>query len=207
MIAKLSGQVDSIGVDHLVMDVGGVGFMVFCSSKFLTTAQLAKKLHLFIETHIREDHIHLYGFGSEQERAVFRLLTSVQGVGPKSALAIQSALNAQEISQAVHHDQKTMLMRANGIGAKLATRIIMELKDKILGDLALAPSSTIVQENQQSSSLLPAKMMEDAVSALVNLGYRRVDVVRVIQQVTQKNISETWTLSALIRKTLAELSV
>jgi Holliday junction DNA helicase RuvA len=128
-------------------------------------------------------------------------------VGPKSALAIQSALNAQEISQAVHHDQKTMLMRANGIGAKLATRIIMELKDKILGDLALAPSSTIVQENQQSSSLLPAKMMEDAVSALVNLGYRRVDVVRVIQQVTQKNISETWTLSALIRKTLAELSV
>ena len=206
MIAKLSGQVDSIGVDHLVIDVGGVGFMVFCSSKFLAIAQLAKKLHLFVETHIREDHIHLYGFGSEQERAVFRLLTSVQGVGPKSALAIQSALNAQEIGQAVHHDQKTILMRANGIGAKLATRIIMELKDKILGDLALAPLST-VQENQQSSALLPAQMMEDAVSALVNLGYRRVDVVQVIQQVTQKNISETWTLSALIRKTLAELSV
>ncbi len=206
MIAKLSGQVDSIGVDHLVIDVGGVGFMVFCSSKFLAIAQLAKKLHLFVETHIREDHIHLYGFGSEQERAVFRLLTSVQGVGPKSALAIQSALNAQEIGQAVHHDQKTILMRANGIGAKLATRIIMELKDKILGDLALAPLST-VQENQQSSALLPAQMMEDAVSALVNLGYRRVDVVQVIQRVTQKNISETWTLSALIRKTLAELSV
>ena len=206
MIAKLSGQVDSIGVDHLVIDVGGVGFMVFCSSKFLAIAQLAKKLHLFVETHIREDHIHLYGFGSEQERAVFRLLTSVQGVGPKSALAIQSALNAQEIGQAVHHDQKTILMRANGIGAKLATRIIMELKDKMLGDLAAAPLSTI-QENQESSALLPAKMMEDAVSALVNLGYRRVDVVRVIQQVTQKNISETWTLSALIRKTLAELSV
>ncbi|HPI62392.1 MAG TPA: Holliday junction branch migration protein RuvA [Alphaproteobacteria bacterium] len=206
MIAKLSGQVDSIGADHLVIDVGGVGFMVFCSSKFLAIAQLAKKLNLFVETHIREDHIHLYGFGSEQERAVFRLLTSVQGVGPKSALAIQSALSAQEIGQAVHHDQKTMLMRANGIGAKLATRIIMELKDKMLGDLAAAPLSTI-QENQESSALLPAKMMEDAVSALVNLGYRRVDVVRVIQQVTQKNISETWTLSALIRKTLAELSV
>ena len=89
MIAKLSGQVDSIGADHLVIDVGGVGFMVFCSSKFLAIAQLAKKLNLFVETHIREDHIHLYGFGSEQERAVFRLLTSVQGVGPKSALAIQ----------------------------------------------------------------------------------------------------------------------
>lgn len=206
MIAKLSGQVDSIGADHLVIDVGGVGFMIFCSSKFLAIAQPAKKLNLFIETHIREDHIHLYGFGSEQERSVFRLLTSVQGVGPKSALAIQSALNAQEIGQAVHQEQKSMLMRANGIGAKLATRIIMELKDKMLGDLAIASPASL-KENQPSSELLPAKMMEDAISALVNLGYRRLDVIRVIQLVTQKNISETWTLSALIRKTLAELSV
>ena len=206
MIAKLFGQIDTIGVDYAVIDVNGVGYLVFCSRKLLDVLKLGQKQTLFVETHMREDHIHLYGFASESERTTFRLLTSVQGVGPKSALAIQSALTVHEIAQSIQQEQKNLLMKANGIGAKLATRIVMELKDKWVADISLA---TLPKTNdaEKDGSTLPAKITDDAVSALLNLGYRRSDVLRAIDQVTRKNPSSDWTLSILIRHALAELSL
>ncbi len=206
MIAKLFGQIDTIGVDYAVIDVNGVGYLVFCSRKLLDVLKLGQKQTLFVETHMREDHIHLYGFATESERTTFRLLTSVQGVGPKSALAIQSALTVHEIAQSIQQEQKNLLMKANGIGAKLATRIVMELKDKWVADISLA---TLPKTNdaEKDGSTLPAKITDDAVSALLNLGYRRSDVLRAIDQVTRKNPSSDWTLSILIRHALAELSL
>lgn len=206
MIAKLFGQIDTIGVDYAVIDVNGVGYLVFCSRKLLDLLKLGQKQTLFVETHMREDHIHLYGFATESERTTFRLLTSVQGVGPKSALAIQSALTVHEIALSIQQEQKNLLMKANGIGAKLATRIVMELKDKWIADISLA---TLPKTNDaaKDGSTLPAKITDDAVSALLNLGYRRTDVLRAIDQVTRKNPSSDWTLSILIRHALAELSL
>ncbi|HMS44997.1 MAG TPA: Holliday junction branch migration protein RuvA [Alphaproteobacteria bacterium] len=206
MIAKLFGQIDTIGVDYAVIDVNGVGYLVFCSRKLLDVLKLGQKQTLFVETHMREDHIHLYGFATESERTTFRLLTSVQGVGPKSALAIQSALTVHEIALSIQQEQKNLLMKANGIGAKLATRIVMELKDKWIADISLA---TLPKTNDaaKDGSTLPAKITDDAVSALLNLGYRRTDVLRAIDQVTRKNPSSDWTLSILIRHALAELSL
>lgn len=206
MIAKLFGQIDTIGVDYAVIDVNGVGYLVFCSRTLLDVLKLGQKQTLFVETHMREDHIHLYGFATESERTTFRLLTSVQGVGPKSALAIQSALTVHEIALSIQQEQKNLLMKANGIGAKLATRIVMELKDKWIADISLA---TLPKTNDaaKDGSTLPAKITDDAVSALLNLGYRRTDVLRAIDQVTRKNPSSDWTLSILIRHALAELSL
>lgn len=206
MIAKLFGQIDTIGVDYAVIDVNGVGYLVFCSRKLLDLLKLGQKQTLFVETHMREDHIHLYGFATESERTTFRLLTSVQGVGPKSALAIQSALTVHEIALSIQQEQKNLLMKANGIGAKLATRIVMELKDKWIADISLA---TLPKTNDaaKDGSTLPTKITDDAVSALLNLGYRRTDVLRAIDQVTRKNPSSDWTLSILIRHALAELSL
>ena len=206
MIAKLFGQIDTIGVDYAVIDVNGVGYLVFCSRKLLDVLKLGQKQTLFVETHMREDHIHLYGFATESERTTFRLLTSVQGVGPKSALAIQSALTVHEIALSIQQEQKNLLMKANGIGAKLATRIVVELKDKWIADISLA---TLPKTNdaEKDGSTLPEKITDDAVSALLNLGYRRTDVLRAIDQVTRKNPSSDWTLSILIRHALAELSL
>ncbi|MBL8686298.1 MAG: Holliday junction branch migration protein RuvA [Alphaproteobacteria bacterium] len=206
MIAKLFGQIDTIGVDYAVIDVNGVGYLVFCSRKLLDVLKLGQKQTLFVETHMREDHIHLYGFATESERTTFRLLTSVQGVGPKSALAIQSALTVHEIALSIQQEQKDLLMKANGIGAKLATRIVVELKDKWIADISLA---TLPKTNdaEKDGSTLPEKITDDAVSALLNLGYRRTDVLRAIDQVTRKNPSSDWTLSILIRHALAELSL
>ena len=206
MIAKLFGQIDTIGVDYAVIDVNGVGYLVFCSRKLLDVLKLGQKQTLFVETHMREDHIHLYGFASESERTTFRLLTSVQGVGPKSALAIQSALTVHEIAQSIQQEQKNLLMKANGIGAKLATRIVMELKDKWVADISLATLPK-TNDTEKDGSTLTAKITDDAVSALLNLGYRRSDVLRAIDQVTRKNPSSDWTLSILIRHALAELSL
>ena len=138
MIAKLSGVVDQAGADWAIIDVGGVGYLVFAASR--TLARLpppGQPASLLIETHVREDHIHLYGFADAASRDWFRLLITVQGVGARVALAVQSALDADELLRAVASQDKASLTRASGVGPKLAGRIVAELKDKV-GALSLA---------------------------------------------------------------------
>lgn len=174
MIAKLKGLVDSNGEDWVIIDVGGVGYLVFCSSKTLARLpQAGQATALHIETHVREDHITLYGFADLGERDWFRLLTTVQGVGSKVALALLSALSAEDLSRAISAGDKAMLSRANGVGPKLAARLVTELKDKAVG-IALGP--VMVQAGPAAAAApLGAGPLEDAISALVNLGYRRVE--------------------------------
>jgi len=196
MIAKLTGLVDSLGEDWAVIDVNGVGYLVYCGAKTLSRLpRIGEAARLFIETHVREDHIHLFGFADEEERAWFRLLQTVQGVGAKVALAILSTLAPQELSQAIASGDKAMLSRPAGVGAKLAARLAVELKDKAVGVL---PAGAFVPAEGVGAAV------EDAISALVNLGYRRAEAQMAVAKVSGALGADAKT-PALIRAGLQEL--
>jgi Holliday junction DNA helicase RuvA len=155
-------------------------------------------LRLLIETHVREDHIHLYGFADEAERSWFRLLTTVQGVGARLGLAILSVLAPDALATAILAQDKAALSRADGVGPKLATRIGTELKDKV-GGIALGPAAAISVGAPEGAAAA------DAVSALVNLGYSRSDAFGAVAQAA-KRLGEAAKIDALIRVGLQELS-
>lgn len=190
MIAKLKGRVDSVGDDWAVIDVGGVGYLVFCASRTLGRLPAAgEAVEVFVETHVREDHIHLYGFLSDAERACFRLLTTVQGVGAKVALAILSVGAPEQLAQAIAAQDKALFARANGVGPKLAQRIVSELKDKAAHLAMAAPLKMAAVAGGEAAPVAVAPAdggaVEDAVSALVNLGYGRADAFAAVSRAAQ----------------------
>jgi len=202
MIAKLTGILDSVGDDWAILDVGGVGYLVFCSTR--TLAQLpgtGEAVSFVIETHIREDHIHLYGFLDHAERDWFKLLTTVQGVGAKVGLGIQSVLGPKELSDAILAQDKGMITRAPGVGPKLATRLLTELKDKVGGMASIAPAMA----GAIAASDTDRAAMEDAVSALVNLGDRRGDALGAVTG-AMRSIGDDAGVEGLIRAGLKELT-
>ena len=198
MIAKLKGILDSILTDYVILDVGGVGYRVFCSTK--TMAKLAGIGHpaaLFIETQVREDHIHLFGFADADEQNAFNLLTTVQGVGARVALAILSALSATDIHMAVMTADSKAFTRANGVGPKLATRIVSELKNKVGG----LGTDTIVSLTPPAGA--NSAVLEEAISALVNLGYGRSESGMIVAGILRQTPDAD--LSTLIRLSLKEI--
>jgi len=199
MIASLSGVVEQIGAESVVVDVGGVGYLVFAASR--TLARLPARgepIRLLIETHVREDHIHLYGFADEAERGWFRILTTVQGVGAKTAVAVLSALAPDALTAAVIAQDKAALTQAAGVGRKLAQRIVMELRDK-LGAVALgAPAD-------DDASPAGGAVAGDAVSALVNLGYPRTDAFAAVSAAARALGAEA-RFDALLKASLKELA-
>lgn len=199
MIAKLSGRLDSAGENACVIDVGGVGYLVFCSARTLQAMPApGGAVSLLVETNVREDHIHLYGFAEAVERDWFNLLTGVQGVGARVALGLLSVLAPGEIAQAIVAQDKTMMTRAPNVGPKLAARICSELKDKA-GNLAIGPG---IMRRPAVGVSGPAG---DAVSALVNLGYRQIDAHGAVQGAIVDLGPET-DLQALIRASLKALA-
>ncbi len=203
MIGKLTGQVDSAGEDWTLIDVAGVGYHVFCSRRSLERLPPGSgPVALLVETHVREDHIHLYGFIDQAERDWFRLLCTVQGVGARMALAILSVLSPQDLIQAIAAQDKAQLTRAGGVGPKLASRILVELKDKA-GKLVLGPAAVAVPPNGTGSGL--GRAAEDAVSALVNLGYGRSESFGAVVQASRA-LGDRAPLEALITAGLKELS-
>lgn len=210
MIAKLKGLVDSVGEGHVVVDVNGVGYLVFCASRTLSALPpIGEAVSLSIETHVREDHIHLYGFTSDNEKNAFLLVTKVQGVGTKVALAILSVLSPDQIAQAVAAQDKAPFNRAAGVGPKLAARIVTELKDKV-GGIALAPVLPgKPAKGAKGKAAVPddsaVTLVDDAVSALVNLGYGRADAFGAVSRVIHA-AGEAPALDVLIPEALKELS-
>jgi Holliday junction DNA helicase RuvA len=203
MIAKLAGLLDQIMPDGAVIDVGGVGYLVFCSTR--TIGQLpapGAAARLLVETHVREDHIHLYGFIDAVERDWFRLLTTVQGVGARLALALLSALSPDQLALAILSQDKATLARADGVGPRLAARIANELRDKV-GGLATAAPATVTASPATTGK--EAGAAADAVSALVNLGYRRAEAFGAVAAAARK-LGEAAALDALIRAGLQELA-
>ena len=201
MIARLTGKIEPLGEDRIIVDVGGVGYLVFCSGRTLGRLPAdGSTVQLYIETHVREDHIHLYGFADTGELEWFRLLTTVQGVGAKVALAILTALGPDDLLQAVAAADKAAVSRANGVGPKLAARIVSELKDKV-GGIALGASAAIHVAKGQAAGGVD----EDAVSALVNLGYGRSEAFGAVARAGGR-LEQGAPLGDLIRAGLEELS-
>jgi Holliday junction DNA helicase RuvA len=170
MIGKLKGLIDSYSEDAVILDVNGVGYLVHCSARTLQELPRAgEPAVLSIETHVREDQIKLFGFTSDVEREWFKLLQTVQGVGTKVALAVLSTLKPADLASAIAMRDKAALTRAQGVGGKVAERIVTELKDKAPALAAVDPA--IVRLTGALDERSAPQPLRDAVSALVNLGY------------------------------------
>lgn len=205
MIGKLKGTIDSFGEDHLILDVHGVGYQVFCPSRVLQQLPRAGEAAvLFIETIVREDMIRLYGFASEAEREWFRLLMTVQGVGAKVALAVLGVMKASDVATAIALGDKTALSRAPGVGKRVAERLVIELKDKAPGYSALDADTLTVA--QTVSENVAARPVAEAVSALSNLGYAPAQASAAVAKAV-KSAGEGATTETLIRLGLKELAV
>ena len=203
MIGKLRGVVDEIGEEELILDVGGVGYVVVASARTLRALpRVGEAATLHIETQVREDAIRLYGFLAAAERDWFRLLQSVQGVGAKVALAILGTLSGEALSAAIARQDKATMARAPGVGPKLAARIVHELKDKApalgVGDLGGAIAG------DEPGSKLP-KAAQDAALALVGLGYGRPQATAAVARALAALGAEAQT-AALVKAGLKELA-
>lgn len=203
MIGKLRGIVDSINEDSAIIDVGGVGYNVFCSGKTLGKfPESGSAVNLYIETHVREDHIHLYGFTEKIEQEWFLILNTVQGVGTRLALAILSVLSPEQLISAIASQDKLAFKQISGVGPKLSERIIVELKSKVKG-INIDSLSSVAKISGRKGGSAADDNLTDAISALVNLGYNRSDAYTVIVKIANKN--ENIKTQELIREGLREL--
>jgi len=195
MIARLTGTLAESAADHAVIDVGGVGYLVQASTRTLTACPpLGGTVMLYTELQVREDAMTLFAFGSIGERDWFRLLTGVQGVGGRVALSILSVLDQAELSRAIMSDTPAMVARANGVGPKLAARIVNELKSKIGGIAIGSPGVVAV-----------AGAAQDAVSALINLGFRPAEASVAVAKADEE-LGAGAGLDALVRVALKKVA-
>lgn len=205
MIGKLKGVVDGLADDLVLLDVHGVGYEVHCSSRTLQgLPRLGEAAVLFIEMIVREDLIRLYGFASEAEREWFRLLQGIQGIGSKTALAVLSTLRPAELAEAIARGDKASLARAPGVGPRVATRIVTELKDKgpaLGGFEPILPGAAGASEAPAGLS----SAVSDAISALTNLGYPPAQASAAIAAAT-RSAGEGATTETLIRLGLKEMA-
>ncbi|PWC37379.1 Holliday junction branch migration protein RuvA [Azospirillum sp. TSO35-2] len=207
MIAKLTGIVDSTGTDWVVIDVNGVGYLLSCSNRTLSRMAVGERVSLVVETFIREERIVLHGFGDQAEREWFKLLTTIQGVGARLALSILGVLDPDQLTRAIAAQDKTALVRADGVGPKVAARILNELKDKV-GNLALGPAAGAGAAPVKGAPAgVPgaSPALADAVSALVNLGYGRSEAFGAVVA-AGRVLGDGAGVSDLIRQGLKELS-
>lgn len=204
MIGKLRGLVDSYSSEGIILDVGGVGYVVFCSARTLATLPPAgEAVSLAIETQVREDAIRLYGFRSDDERDWFRLLQSVQGVGAKVALAILGLGPVSELASAIALQDKAAIARAPGVGPRLAARITAELKDKTPAVMSVDPAAAKLSGEAPARGTPVA--VQDAISALVNLGYGRPQAATAVAAAL-KALGDDADAQTLIRRGLKELA-
>jgi Holliday junction DNA helicase RuvA len=204
MIGKLKGVIDGYGEDYVILDVNGVGYQVHCAGRTLQSLPApGEAVTLSIETHVREDQIRLFGFLSDTEREWFRLLQTVQGVGARVAMSVLGTLKVSELANAVAMRDKASVARSPGVGAKVAERIVTELKDKAPAftnvDPAVVHLAGALDEKRASRPVM------DAVSALVNLGYGQPQAAAAIAAAT-RSAGEGADTATLIRQGLKELA-
>jgi len=213
MIAKLTGVIDSVGSSQMILDVNGVGYLVHASSRTLSRIGSAKgtPISLLIETVVREDAFLLYGFADTAEKEWFQILCTVQGVGAKVAQAILSVVQPEQLPLVIASQDKTVLRQADGVGDKLAVRIVTELKEKA-GKMALGAAAQQKAADVQGKAgkgnptvNLPKTASNDAVSALINLGYGRAEAFGAVANV-MRDKGDDIALGDLIRESLKELS-
>jgi Holliday junction DNA helicase RuvA len=222
MIASLKGVLASIGKSDIIIEVNGIGYLLSVSSKLISSlGNLGSNLSLFTDLQIKDDKIVMYGFIHSSEQLLFRLLQSVQGVGPKASLSILSTLSIDEIILAILSGDKTMLSRADGIGPKVAARIASELLEKVS---TLNFNSSIIEIDQKHDNIEKKKfdfeeedtdddlsvVFEDTISALINLGYGRSEVFLVVMKIknefSNNKKNKLFTVSNIVPIALKELS-
>lgn len=222
MIASLTGILTSIGKSEIILEVNGVGYLLNVSSKLLSSlGEIGSKLSVFTDLQIKDDKMLLYGFATYADQNFFRLLQTVQGVGPKAALSILSALTVDELILAISSGDKAMISRAEGVGLKVAGRVTAELVEKVTsmnlmtGNNLNQISSKEVNSNNLETHFLTkdkehTEVVEDIISALINLGYTRSEVFSVIMAIkkdfNQKKINTDFTVNSIIPIALKELS-
>ena len=201
MIGKLTGRVDFVGADHAIIDVNGVGYVVHCAAATLARLAVGTTVSLAVETKMSEDAIRLYGFFASEEREWFRLLQTVQGVGARVALSILSTLKIAELERGIVLGDKSVVGRAAGVGPKLATRIVTELKDKAPA-MALARGA---DASERAALMTPAPVESDAIAALVKLGYSSMVAGEAVARAAG-NLGESAALDTLLRESLRQLA-
>jgi len=222
MIASLTGNLTSIGKSEIILEVNGVGYLLNVSSKLVfSLGEIGSKLSVFTDLQIKDDKILMYGFATSNEQSFFRLLQSVQGIGPKAALSILSALTINELILAITSGDKAMISRAEGVGPKVAARVTAELSEKVSNMQLIDGSNDISKDSQEkNSNVLKSNFLneedqffdvvEDSISALINLGYTRSEVFSVVMAIKKdfnlKNINLDFTVNAIIPLALKELS-
>ena len=222
MIASLSGILTLIGKSEIVLEVNGVGYLLNVSSKLITSLdEIGSELTLFTDLQIRDDKIVIYGFASSKDQNIFKLLQTVQGVGPRAALSILSTLNVDELILAISSGDKVMISRADGVGPKVAGRITTELVEKVsslnnsLFNNSISKNIPVklqekLNNNKNSDSSDLSFEVEDIISALVNLGYSRSEVFSVVMKIKKdfilNNKNKNFTVSQIVPIALKELS-
>lgn len=202
MIGRLRGIIDHIGADHVILDVHGVGYLVFASANSLRQVAIGEEVRFYTETHVREDHIHLYGFLEHAEQEWFKILNNVNGVGTKMALAILSAYKADQLSSIILSQDKDALKSISGVGPRLADRLLTELKNKVPAPDAL---EAILPSNSRVAKVTTANAAaQDALSALINLGYERSRVYTIVNGITQED--ENISAEDIIKASLKSLT-
>jgi len=196
MIGKLTGLVDTIAEDSIILDVAGVGYLVQCPASTLSRLEKGAQASLMIETRLTDETIRLYGFSTAEEREWFRLLQTVQNVGARVALNVLSALSARDLERAVALSDKGVVGRAQGVGPKLATRIVTELKDKMPAMMLRGHAG-----EGAAAAVAPRGPEADAVAALVKLGYSQTTAVEAVAGAA-RSLGEHAALDALIREAL-----
>lgn len=211
MIAKLTGVIDSVALNSAIIDVNGVGYLVSASNRTLARIGSNKgtPVSLLVETIVREDAFLLYGFADAAEKEWFQILCTVQGVGPKAALSILSAVSPEQLPVVIASQDKSVLRQADGVGEKLAVRIVTELKEKAgkmaLGAAAQQKVMEVRTKTGKAGAEVPKSAANDAVSALINLGYGRTEAFGAVSTVVRDK-GEAIALGDLIRESLKELS-
>ena len=195
MIASLSGTLKSISKSEIVLEVNNVGYLLNVSSKVISTlGDIGSKLSMFTDLQVKDDKIIMYGFFNQIDQTIFRLLQSVQGVGPKAALSILSALTVEELILAISSGDKAMISRAEGVGSKVASRVASELSEKVsnLNLVNIDKNINVVKSSQENLNLgneanhVDNQVIEDAISALVNLGYNRSEVFSTVIKIKKE---------------------
>jgi len=201
MISKLRGKIDNISKNFLVLDVNGVGYKIHCSTKTLSNYNnISSEVTIDTELIVKEDSLTLYGFIDSIERDWFNLLQSVQGVGAKASLALLSSLDSKNLALAISSNDKSMITRAEGVGSKLAGRILNELKDKVID----MPLYSLLNEEEVNVNY-DKKIIDDAISALKNLGFSYNESYKVVIKIIS-NSSLKMSLEELISSALKEIS-
>jgi len=222
MIASLTGNLASIGKSEIILEVNGVGYLLNVSSKLVSSlGEIGSKLSVFTDLQIKDDKILMYGFATSNEQSFFRLLQLVQGIGPKAALSILSALTINELILAITSGDKAMISRAEGVGPKVAARVTAELSEKVsnmhlnfgnndIGKNFQEKNSNVLKSNFLNEEDQFFDVVEDTISALINLGYTRSEVFAVVMAIKKdfnlKKINLDFTVNAIIPLALKELS-